>query len=112
MSFSDLRSMLLLLLGRYCIFARPSPPRTCLFTLSTTIMPPRKRAAVAPSASASSGSDYEASPAPKGGKKAKAAAASKKSAAASKKEKKSPVADGPKGLAPGWIKYGDYVIAK
>ena len=71
-------------------------------------MPPRKRAAVAPSASADSGSDYEASPAPKGGKKK--AGASKKSAAASKK--KSPVADGPKGLAPGWVKYGDYVIAK
>jgi hypothetical protein len=62
-------------------------------------------------ASASSGSDYEGSPAPK--KKTKAAAAShatKKAPAA--KNKKSPVADGPKGLAPGWIKHGDYVISK
>jgi len=99
---------MLLVLHRSCIFsALPSPlSRSRLFfSLPTSIMPPRKRAASPPSAS--SGSDYDASPAPKGGKKAS------KAAAASKKEKKKiPVDDGPKGLAPGWVKHGDYVIAK
>ena len=117
--------MLLLLLRRCSrvVVALPAPPlrlrSSPLFPtpLSTVIMPPRKRATVAPSASASSGSDFEApSPAPKA-KKAKAssnasaAAASKKKSPASK-NKKSPVDDGPKGLAPGWVKYGPYVIAK
>lgn len=103
----------MLLLLRRCCVVLPLPPRRSpfsppLFALpATALMPPRKRAV--PAASASSGSDYEASPAPK--KKTKALNASKKAPAAAKKAK-SPVADGPKGLAPGWVKHGDYVIAK
>jgi len=109
---------MLLLLRRCCscavVVALPAP-RPRFWPLFTATMPPRKRTIVAPSASASSGSEFEASPAPKA-KKAKASASSNATAASKKspasKKKKSPVDDGPKGLAPGWIKYGPYVIAK